>query len=199
MFQEVALTIKLGTDPLSQRTAQFFFFFLFIFFFFIDVFSVYLFVPCFVVSSSVQRLFQNVEMFCECFTLMFISFALPVFYCCCCLLFSKGTPVKTLPKAYKTFAVDCRVTISLPYLFSWQRLIKMNMPIMGDNTVLFTSTLFALIRTALGIFSTGDPAYADSELRRTIKTLWPKTSKKILEKMIPLQSGKNSTLRNQCN
>ena len=71
----------------------------------------------------------------------------------------------------------------------YQRLIKMNMPIMGDNTVLFTSTLFALIRTALGIFSTGDPAYADSELRRTIKKLWPKTSKKILDKMIPLQSG----------
>lgn len=68
----------------------------------------------------------------------------------------------------------------------------MNMPIMGDNTVLFTSTLFALIRTALGIFSTGDPAYADSELRRTIKRLWPKTSKKTLDKMIPLQSGKNT-------
>lgn len=68
----------------------------------------------------------------------------------------------------------------------------MNMPIMGDNTVLFTSTLFALIRTALGIFSTGDPAYADSELRRTIKRLWPKTSKKTLDKMIPLQSGKKT-------
>ncbi|XP_078367100.1 voltage-dependent L-type calcium channel subunit alpha-1D-like isoform X2 [Oculina patagonica] len=75
-----------------------------------------------------------------------------------------------------------------PKFIAYKRLIKMNMPIMGDNTVLFTSTLFALIRTALGIFSTGDPAYADSELRRTIKILWPKTSKKILEKMIPLQS-----------
>lgn len=81
------------------------------------------------------------------------------------------------------------MNVSIPLFFSSQRLIKMNMPIMGDNTVLFTSTLFALIRTALGIFSTGDPAYADSELRRTIKILWPKTSKKILEKMIPLQSG----------
>ncbi|XP_074617783.1 voltage-dependent L-type calcium channel subunit alpha-1D-like isoform X1 [Acropora palmata] len=75
-----------------------------------------------------------------------------------------------------------------PKFIAYKRLIKMNMPIMGDNTVLFTSTLFALIRTALGIFSTGDPAYADSELRRTIKKLWPKTSKKILDKMIPLQS-----------
>ncbi|XP_073235068.1 voltage-dependent L-type calcium channel subunit alpha-1D-like [Porites lutea] len=75
-----------------------------------------------------------------------------------------------------------------PRFIAYKRLIKMNMPIMGDNTVLFTSTLFALIRTALGIFSTGDPAYADSELRRTIKRLWPKTSKKTLDKMIPLQS-----------
>ncbi|PFX33508.1 Voltage-dependent calcium channel type A subunit alpha-1 [Stylophora pistillata] len=75
-----------------------------------------------------------------------------------------------------------------PKFIAYKRLIKMNMPIMGDNTVLFTSTLFALIRTALGIFSTGDPAYADNELRRTIKRLWPKTSKRILEKMIPLQS-----------
>lgn len=81
--------------------------------------------------------------------------------------------------------------ISYQFVLFLQRLIKMNMPIMGDNTVLFTSTLFALIRTALGIFSTGDPAYADSELRRTIKRLWPKTSKKTLDKMIPLQSGKN--------
>ncbi|XP_048580456.1 voltage-dependent N-type calcium channel subunit alpha-1B isoform X2 [Nematostella vectensis] len=75
-----------------------------------------------------------------------------------------------------------------PKFIAYKRLIKMNMPIMGDNTVLFTATLFALIRTALGIFSTGDPAYADSELRRTIRRLWPKTSKKTLEKMIPLQS-----------
>ena len=65
----------------------------------------------------------------------------------------------------------------------------MNMPIMGDNTVLFTSTLFALIRTALEIFKTGDPAFADGELRRVIKRLWPKTYKKTLDKMIPTQSG----------
>ena len=78
------------------------------------------------------------------------------------------------------------------YYLVLQRLIKMNMPIMGDSTVLFTSTLFALIRTALAIFSTGDPPYVDSELRKTIRRLWPKTSKKTLEKMIPLQSGEHS-------
>lgn len=97
----------------------------------------------------------------------------------------------TNAKAGMNVSIDCFITIFVLF-FLLQRLIKMNMPIMGDNTVLFTSTLFALIRTALGIFSTGDPAYADSELRRTIKILWPKTSKKILEKMIPLQSGKNT-------
>lgn len=35
--------------------------------------------------------------------------------------------------------------------FSSQRLVKMNMPIADDNTVHFTSTLMALIRTALEI------------------------------------------------
>lgn len=34
---------------------------------------------------------------------------------------------------------------------SSQRLVKMNMPIADDNTVHFTSTLMALIRTALEI------------------------------------------------
>lgn len=33
----------------------------------------------------------------------------------------------------------------------FQRLVKMNMPIADDNTVHFTSTLMALIRTALEI------------------------------------------------
>lgn len=39
----------------------------------------------------------------------------------------------------------------LIFLFVHQRLVKMNMPISEDNTVQFTSTLMALIRTALEI------------------------------------------------
>lgn len=39
----------------------------------------------------------------------------------------------------------------LPLISSPQRLVKMNMPIADDNTVHFTSTLMALIRTALEI------------------------------------------------
>ena len=35
--------------------------------------------------------------------------------------------------------------------FPVQRLIKMNMPLYADNTVSFTATLFALVRTSLKI------------------------------------------------
>ena len=66
----------------------------------------------------------------------------------------------------------------------------MNMPIMGDSTVLFTSTLFALIRTALGIYNSGEPSRGDEELRQVIKRLWPKVSQKILNRMVPRESGK---------
>ena len=36
---------------------------------------------------------------------------------------------------------------------SLQRLIKMNMPLFPDNTVTFTATLFALVRTSLKIMT----------------------------------------------
>lgn len=65
----------------------------------------------------------------------------------------------------------------------------MNMPIMGDSTVLFTSTLFALIRTALGIYNNGEPSRGDDELRQVIKRVWPKVSDKILNRMVPRDSG----------
>lgn len=75
-----------------------------------------------------------------------------------------------------------------PRFLAYKRLIKMNMPIMGDSNVLFSSTLFALIRTALGIYNNGEPSRGDEELRQVIKRLWPKTSQKILDKMVPRES-----------
>lgn len=48
--------------------------------------------------------------------------------------------------------VDCSWFKAPPLCFhSSQRLVKMNMPIADDNSVHFTSTLMALIRTALEI------------------------------------------------
>lgn len=52
----------------------------------------------------------------------------------------------------RLFVITQWPNISLSPLISFpQRLVKMNMPIADDNTVHFTSTLMALIRTALEI------------------------------------------------
>ena len=74
--------------------------------------------------------------------------------------------------------------------FFYQRLIKMNMPLNEDNTVSFSTTLFALIRTSLNIKLRGNMNANDTELRKMIKNIWPKTSEKVLNKLIPKQSGK---------
>ena len=66
----------------------------------------------------------------------------------------------------------------------------MNMPLNEDNTVSFSTTLFALIRTSLNIKLRGNMNANDTELRKMIKNIWPKTSEKVLNKLIPKQSGR---------
>ena len=68
----------------------------------------------------------------------------------------------------------------------------MNMPLNDDSTVSFSTTLFALIRTSLNIKLRGNMNANDTELRKMIKRVWPKTSEKVLNKLIPKQSGKLS-------
>ncbi len=58
----------------------------------------------------------------------------------CCLLWSFPYP-----------AVMCDINHKLSVSVTPQRLVRMNMPIAEDSTVHFTSTLMALIRTALEI------------------------------------------------
>lgn len=66
------------------------------------------------------------------------------------------------------FSLSCWYVVSgswaCPLYFpSYQRLVKMNMPIADDNTVHFTSTLMALIRTALEIkLASGKKAKAEN-------------------------------------
>lgn len=79
--------------------------------------------------------------------------------------------------------------IFLKKVIFFQRLIKMNMPLNEDNTVSFSTTLFALIRTSLNIKLRGNMNANDTELRKMIKNIWPKTSEKVLNKLIPKQSG----------
>ncbi|CAB1321731.1 unnamed protein product, partial [Coregonus sp. 'balchen'] len=71
-----------------------------------------------------------------------------------------------------------------PPRVAYKRLVKMNMPIADDNTVHFTSTLMALIRTALEIkLSSGMVAQrlSDAELKKELSTVWPSLSQKTMD------------------
>ncbi|XP_066568568.1 calcium channel, voltage-dependent, N type, alpha 1B subunit, a [Amia ocellicauda] len=74
-----------------------------------------------------------------------------------------------------------------PNRVAYKRLVKMNMPIADDNTVHFTSTLMALIRTALEIkLASGvvQQQLSDAELRKEIATVWPNLSQKTTDLLV---------------
>ncbi|KAM7018612.1 calcium channel, voltage-dependent, N type, alpha 1B subunit, a [Tautogolabrus adspersus] len=74
-----------------------------------------------------------------------------------------------------------------PPRVAYKRLVKMNMPIAEDNTVHFTSTLMALIRTALEIkLASGMVAQrlSDEELKKELSTVWPSLSQKTMDLLV---------------
>ncbi|XP_037832747.1 calcium channel, voltage-dependent, N type, alpha 1B subunit, a isoform X3 [Kryptolebias marmoratus] len=74
-----------------------------------------------------------------------------------------------------------------PPRVAYKRLVKMNMPIADDNTVHFTSTLMALIRTALEIkLASGIVVQRllDAELKKELSTVWPNLSQKTLDLLV---------------
>ncbi|XP_068166230.1 calcium channel, voltage-dependent, N type, alpha 1B subunit, a [Antennarius striatus] len=74
-----------------------------------------------------------------------------------------------------------------PNRVAYKRLVKMNMPIAEDNTVHFTSTLMALIRTALEIkLASGMVAQrlSDAELKKELSTVWPNLSQKTMDLLV---------------
>ncbi|XP_074474075.1 voltage-dependent N-type calcium channel subunit alpha-1B isoform X1 [Sebastes fasciatus] len=74
-----------------------------------------------------------------------------------------------------------------PNRVAYKRLVKMNMPIAEDKTVHFTSTLMALIRTALEIkLASGVLAQhlCDADLKREINRVWPNLSQKIANLLV---------------
>uniref|UniRef100_A0A672Z7R2 Voltage-dependent N-type calcium channel subunit alpha-1B n=1 Tax=Sphaeramia orbicularis TaxID=375764 RepID=A0A672Z7R2_9TELE len=74
-----------------------------------------------------------------------------------------------------------------PNRVAYKRLVKMNMPIADDNTVHFTSTLMALIRTALEIkLASGVLAQrlCDIDLKREINRVWPNLSQKTVDLLV---------------
>uniref|UniRef100_A0A8C3VGT8 Voltage-dependent N-type calcium channel subunit alpha n=1 Tax=Catharus ustulatus TaxID=91951 RepID=A0A8C3VGT8_CATUS len=76
-----------------------------------------------------------------------------------------------------------------PHRVAYKRLVRMNMPISPEDlTVHFTSTLMALIRTALEIklASGGVKQHqCDAELRKEISLVWPNLSQKTLDLLVP--------------
>ncbi|XP_046904709.1 LOW QUALITY PROTEIN: calcium channel, voltage-dependent, N type, alpha 1B subunit, a [Hypomesus transpacificus] len=74
-----------------------------------------------------------------------------------------------------------------PPRVAYKRLVKMNMPIADDNTVHFTSTLMALIRTALEIkLGSGmvGQRLSDAELKKELATVWPSLSQKTMDLLV---------------
>ncbi|XP_045922259.1 voltage-dependent N-type calcium channel subunit alpha-1B isoform X3 [Micropterus dolomieu] len=74
-----------------------------------------------------------------------------------------------------------------PPRVAYKRLVKMNMPIADDNTVHFTSTLMALIRTALEIkLASGVLAQrlCDADLKRELNRVWPNLSQKTVDLLV---------------
>lgn len=73
-----------------------------------------------------------------------------------------------------------------------QKLIRMNMPVDDNGTVHFTTTLFALIRESLSIKM--GPAeimdQRDNELRYSLLKLWPVQAKRMMNILVPPDSGK---------
>ena len=77
----------------------------------------------------------------------------------------------------------------------------MNMPVDDNGTVHFTTTLFALIRESLGIKM--GPAEVmdqrDNELRLSLLKFWPVQAKRMMNLLVPPDSGTPATANHNCN
>ncbi|KAK5870529.1 hypothetical protein PBY51_003470 [Eleginops maclovinus] len=84
-----------------------------------------------------------------------------------------------------------------PPRVAYKRLVKMNMPIAEDNSVHFTSTLMALIRTALEIkLASGMVAQrlSDTELKKELSTVWPSLSQKTMDLLVTPHTANELTV-----
>ncbi|KAF5889363.1 voltage-dependent R-type calcium channel subunit alpha-1E isoform X3, partial [Clarias magur] len=84
-----------------------------------------------------------------------------------------------------------------PSKVAYKRLVLMNMPVDAEMTVHFTSTLMALIRTALEIkIARGgeDRGQMDIELQKEISIIWPHLSQKSLDLLVPINKASDMTI-----
>ncbi|KAF8571841.1 hypothetical protein P879_01070 [Paragonimus westermani] len=77
-----------------------------------------------------------------------------------------------------------------PHRTACVTLVRMNMPLNSDGTVMFNATLFALVRTNLKIKTEGATIdQLNEELRTVIKKIWKRTSPKLLDQVVPPAGG----------
>ncbi|XP_072245640.1 voltage-dependent R-type calcium channel subunit alpha-1E isoform X4 [Leuresthes tenuis] len=84
-----------------------------------------------------------------------------------------------------------------PSKVAYKRLVLMNMPVDDDMAVHFTSTLMALIRTALEIkIARGgeDRNQMDLDLQKEIGVIWPHLSQKTLDLLVPIHKASDMTI-----
>uniref|UniRef100_A0A8C7SJW9 Calcium channel, voltage-dependent, R type, alpha 1E subunit a n=1 Tax=Oncorhynchus mykiss TaxID=8022 RepID=A0A8C7SJW9_ONCMY len=84
-----------------------------------------------------------------------------------------------------------------PSKVAYKRLVLMNMPVDEEMSVHFTSTLMALIRTALEVkIARGgeDRGQMDSDLQKEISIIWPHLSQKTLDLLVPIHKANHMTI-----
>ncbi|KAM6963143.1 voltage-dependent R-type calcium channel subunit alpha-1E [Aplochiton taeniatus] len=84
-----------------------------------------------------------------------------------------------------------------PSKLAYKRLVLMNMPVDEEMSVHFTSTLMALIRTALEVkIARGgeDRGQMDVDLQKEISVIWPHLSQKSLDVLVPINKASDMTI-----
>ncbi|XP_060736804.1 voltage-dependent R-type calcium channel subunit alpha-1E [Tachysurus vachellii] len=104
---------------------------------------------------------------------------------------------KDMYKVVRTISPPLGFGKNCPYRVACKRLVLMNMPVDTEMTVHFTSTLMALIRTALEIkIARGgeDRGQMDIELQKEISVIWPHLSQKTLDLLVPIHKASDMTI-----
>ncbi|XP_048065165.1 voltage-dependent R-type calcium channel subunit alpha-1E isoform X5 [Megalobrama amblycephala] len=104
---------------------------------------------------------------------------------------------KEMYKVVRTISPPLGFGKNCPYRVACKRLVLMNMPVDEDMSVHFTSTLMALIRTALDIkIARGgdDRGQMDIELQKEISVIWPHLSQKSLDLLVPIHKASDMTI-----
>uniref|UniRef100_A0A8C8GC33 Voltage-dependent calcium channel alpha-1 subunit IQ domain-containing protein n=1 Tax=Oncorhynchus tshawytscha TaxID=74940 RepID=A0A8C8GC33_ONCTS len=104
---------------------------------------------------------------------------------------------KEMYKVVRTISPPLGFGKNCPYRVAYKRLVLMNMPVDEEMSVHFTSTLMALIRTALEVkIARGgeDRGQMDSDLQKEISVIWSHLSQKTLDLLVPIHKASHMTI-----